>query len=445
MGERELRDGASGRLPAPDRGGDPFGGSAGRKDNVFAARGAEGEGSTGRAAPTEAAPEAAGGSGPGLGGASPDPGSSPADPLVPAPRADAFPVDPAIPVADRPHDPNGPSALKRRYLCPGSGALEAGHRMPADKAAREGTRKHRLIQDLLEGRAREDDVWDGDVLACMRFAREAVVSRGYEVHCELHLDLASLGIPRGGTADLVGVGPSSIVLVDWKFGTGSVDPPGWNLQLKALAIGAWERFGRMPVEAWIVQPNAPEGSVATRYEPGEEAAFRALVEAIVARARAPGAPLHAGEHCARCGARRACPERARAVERVPRHLDVAGYLEAVPPAERGRFLRDLRAARAWIEEALETAEDAAIARGLEFEGFEVAPGRATRAWRDGERAEEALRAACEAAGADPRSIYEPLRILSPRRAEDVVGRAVVERLAERLPGRPRLTPRRSPG
>lgn len=343
----------------------------------------------------------------------------------------------------RTHDLNGPSSLKRRKLCPGSHAVESLY--PEEEggstAAQEGSRKHALLEDLILGKASLDDVWDDDVLWCYATLQDQILPRGDHravFHAELRLDLSSLGISHG-TADLVVELPERLILVDWKFGTAFVDAPPWNLQFQALSCGLWDRFGPKPIEAWVLQPNAPNPDYRAspgEFAPDQETALRASIRAIVASTQDPAAPLVPGEHCALCRAAETCPARSAALARLPRHLTVESHLRSLAPQERGAFLDDLKRARAWIEKAIGACEDAGLA-GLEFAGYALGRKRGSRRWIDEDDALDHLLVLAAEKGLPAHRVSRPT-LISVAEAEKLFRGDLDGRLWEKLPGGPTL-------
>lgn len=143
------------------------------------------------------------------------------------------------------------------------------------------------------------------------------ILRVEETYHLTHLDAA-----LWGTADaVIATWDGLLEVVDFKYGSFVAVDADANLQLGYYALGELARGMYAAVRLTVVQPRAdhaagPVRSYDTTPERLEAWAHRVLLPGLAA-ARAPGAPLRAGNHCMFCDAKEVCPERLREkLERV---------------------------------------------------------------------------------------------------------------------------------
>lgn len=250
-----------------------------------------------------------------------------------------------------------PSRLKQLALCPGSAweeaaAIRAGVRDTTSAAAAEGTAKHALVEQALRGR--DVATLPADAGTCVSYARR-LAEDGRTVTAEVPVRMAELGIPRGGTIDLVASGPS-LHIADWKFGQQSQGPATDNLQLAAYAAAIGATLGASAVTVHLVEPNA--GGVTTASLGVAEAAER--VARIAFAAQDPGAPRNPGPACRYCLGKATCPARQAATPAVerPASEDPAAWGAAVTRAKEAKA-----AAEDVIDAAKQRLESGALVDG----------------------------------------------------------------------------------
>jgi hypothetical protein len=96
--------------------------------------------------------------------------------------------------------------------------------------------------------------------------------------------------------------------MDWKFGQLPVAPARDNIQLKAYALGVFERFPSvLKLEAALVTPRMEERYTHHAFWSYEAEDIRAELEGIIAQANSPFKKPNGGSHCAYCTNKPQCP------------------------------------------------------------------------------------------------------------------------------------------
>jgi hypothetical protein len=378
------------------------------------------------------------------------------------------------------HDINGPSQLFRRQLCPGSAQQERAfypdeipetdNSSPESihEAAARGNLMHsettRMIAMLNQGaeiiaadvdaKLPDDDkatvIWAAEKV---KELKEAFKQKGGQEIIEINehsLDLSHLGIIRGGTVDYAAISMPRALLVDFKFGSGYVQPPKWNWQFKAYASGMARMFGVKEVTAVKLQPAKLEEDRVQEYTFvfAEIEKAEAEINDIVAETAVNGAQLVPGDQqCHWCRARDICPARRSVVASVPSHVSVPDYLKSITAEKRGDFFSRLHIAESWIRNAIEACTYFALAENMQFEGYEKGYGRKSREWADDPAVLAKLRSLAMDNGKDPESL-EKHEIVSVAEAEKVFGKskAMREKLAaliNEVPGKEKLVKKKA--
>jgi len=234
------------------------------------------------------------------------------------------------------------SQLDRVLLCPASCVLPGVH--STSPAARKGTIKHKYLERaaqigsdaaLLEI---EDDEMrelcaaiDTDRLPVgpeyaqeVALAYDVATDKGREVARGVSRETAYVDVYEHeicGTADVIGIAPDHVLVVDYKTGWRDVTPPAQNAQLKFLALAACSAYERDAARVEIVYVREHGG--VTRLSADLDALdldnfaldlsnLRArLAEAWKARDANKLPELCEGEHCEYCPAFTACPAKMR--------------------------------------------------------------------------------------------------------------------------------------
>ena len=288
-----------------------------------------------------------------------------------------------------------PSQLSRCFHCPGSVRLlrstDFGDKKNTSPAAERGTLLHDAVEQFVKiGEESLVKLSAGDARA-VRFCGMWIDANAPGGTFEIQTDLSRIGIEageKGNRIDYLTVSATERtgVLVDFKFGEFEVPAPRYNLQLKAYAYGVMKAFGLTAISAYILQPELEDTNrvkfhlftVTEMEEIGTELAK------IVADTKAPDAPLVSGGWCGFCMAKDVCPNHRGLVLGMPSHMSVPMYLKQVAPAERGELYDQLKRLASWCKAAIGAIEEFAIDEHGEIAGYEIAPGRSTRSWRDPE-------------------------------------------------------------
>lgn len=264
-----------------------------------------------------------------------------------------------------------PSSLGAVALCEGRPLMEAhvvaiDGEPPASEVADLGTDLHARAQHATEGwktgeewaqsiawecSNAEDEGVDSWSVYCLRFAletvRDLIALHGIQpdnVLTEQHLNMASLGFAKGGTADVVLVIPGDlVVVVDHKFGfVDQGDAPDHD-QLAIYAAAAAETYTASRVVVALIQPRAekPNRITQAKFDADGLRRNRAWTASVINLARRPNPPLTAGyEQCKFCRALPRCPEARKkimdakeALELIGTPLDADGFGELADSAK----------------------------------------------------------------------------------------------------------------
>ncbi len=222
-----------------------------------------------------------------------------------------------------------PSKLERVVLCPGSARMTKDLPWRDSAAARRGRALHDAMALLFSA---GEVAWDkvrtnvGNNADC-KMGDLSVLEEAFElgksllpddpdtqIIIEQKLDLEFLGL-SGGTPDFIFLSPKfkQAVLGDWKFGSGAVEDPGTNWQLKPYAAGimaAYKDHGLTAIEPAIIQPGAFKRDDSMRSAVWNAEEIRGFVPQIrkaVTEAKMPNAPTIAGPtQCRWCDAKDTC-------------------------------------------------------------------------------------------------------------------------------------------
>jgi len=307
------------------------------------------------------------------------------------------------------------SAAYRWVACPGSLRQAEGLPEPAESEyAAAGTLAHEAAAYALNAghtfsidpavQQYVDYVWSRSKTALCVVAEVDFTP----VLSKLHPDL-------GGTADAVLVYRDLIEVIDYKHGQGVVVEAEGNMQLRIYALGALlavTRGGITTVRVTIVQPRAehPDGPIRAWEFPAEDLLeFAAELTEAVERTRTSPV-LAPGGHCKFCPAAATCP----ALEKQHRELVAQDFSVIVSPALVGQALDLLPQLEARIKAVRELAYNMA-ARGEPPVGYKLVEKRATRKWKD----EDKAMAACDSF---IKTGYIEQTLKSPTQIEAMIGK-----------------------
>jgi hypothetical protein len=222
-----------------------------------------------------------------------------------------------------------PSKLERAALCPGSPRMTKDLPWKDSPAAGRGRALHDAMALLFQTRGQG---WDQvrksvpanplckpedikQVEAAWEWGRELLpADAGTLTVIEQPLKIDWMGL-SGGKPDAIFISPKfkQAVLIDWKFGSGAVEDPEANWQMRAYSAGVlstWPEHGLQAVEAAIIQPGAYKKDDSVRSHVFTKDYLHGMAEEIrkvVAAAKAPDAPLIAGAaQCRFCDAKDGC-------------------------------------------------------------------------------------------------------------------------------------------
>jgi RecB family exonuclease len=284
----------------------------------------------------------------------------------------------------------GGSSAERVIKCPAS--VKLAQQMPAQEEnddMREGTRRHELLQAVLEEKVDSRNIDDEKVLAALDLFDNEVDPHG-EALFDLEKRVHYIWNPDVfGTVDMIGVlDKDTAYVLDWKTGDGHQVTAEENYQLlfyaaAALSCDHWAFRDRTFVELIIVQPPVVRRWVTDKARLRE---FEHELRMALAAAERDTAP-HAGEHCKWCPAKIICPAMNGARDRL-----VKTQLDALPIQAIAAILQDAERVEAVIDAARKAAL-AVLEKGGQVPGYKLVPKRAQRSWaneQDAKRAIEAL-------------------------------------------------------
>lgn len=298
------------------------------------------------------------------------------------------------------HSRIGASSMHRWAACPGSVRLSQGIESKSSVYAEEGTKAHEVAATYLTTGKWPKDV-DSEMKAAVEVYTEEVLRHvdsmehpedGFLV--EHRFDLSSIYPGLFGTADCVIYDAYERVLrvFDYKHGMGIPVEVEENEQLMYYGLGALISTGYpcLEIELTIVQPRCPhpKGPIRKWKFPAIELIdFADDLRNFATRTEDPNAPLVPGEHCRFCPAAGVCPEiakKAQAVAKAEFRSDLS-----YDPAQLSLTLEWLPAIESWIKNVREFAY-AEAQHGRTPPGWKLVQKRATRKWKDQERAEKTL-------------------------------------------------------
>lgn len=327
------------------------------------------------------------------------------------------------------HSSLGASIAKRWWSCPGSVKACEGIANQSTVYAAEGSAAHALGELCLANKHHPDRYLDGwiskdgqlygeeppekDRGVTAFYIDEEMVEAvatyvefffqtyqdGDEYEIEQRVDLSNFHPGLYGTADLVLYKPETkkLIVVDYKHGRGVPVEVQDNVQGLYYAAGAalkGHNRGISEVEIVIIQPRcAHKDGPIRRWSttPMELMDWIADLVAAARRTELPDAPLCAGDWCKFCPAAPVCGEyRNAAIIAAKADFNEPGEIVLTPPsrydaAALAQTLRNMDMIESWCRSVKKFAHDEALA-GRVLPGFKLVNTRATRKWRDAEKA-----------------------------------------------------------
>ena len=178
-----------------------------------------------------------------------------------------------------------------------------------------------------------------------------------------------------GKPDVVHLLGDRVLVIDYKTGRGAVEHATGNLQLRALAVLAAERWeGSINnVTVAIIQPHAGEPSTCTYNRDGLERA-RVEINELMFWVKRPGQALvPSTEACRYCKAKAICPKAQAVVETLPATVPKESGEIVMSPDQIARFLEVAPLAEAVIESVRGKARRILEAGGT-IPGWKLKPG-----------------------------------------------------------------------
>jgi len=223
-----------------------------------------------------------------------------------------------------------PSQHDQAILCIGSTQAQAPYGWTTNEAAERGKRLHDAVALILQtgekGITKVKSnalILDDDYAQVEECLKQATELKPADPDCitlvEYKMDLKWLGL-TGGKADLVYISPKfeAAVVIDWKFGSGSVPDPSENRQMMDYSVGikkeAKEKHGVEveSIEAYIIQPASWKADDRLRDNTFSGEELDSLIPVLEAEAQAvqqKDPPRTAGqEQCKWCKHKEKCPE-----------------------------------------------------------------------------------------------------------------------------------------
>lgn len=322
------------------------------------------------------------------------------------------------------HSKIGASSMYRWSKCPGSVGLSEGLPNVQSKYAEEGTRAHEIAAQVLISDAWPKDV-DSETKEAVQLYVDTVlsdllVSPG-DMQVEVKFDLSELYPNLFGTADCQIYHPTEKLLrvYDYKHGQGISVEVEANPQLMYYGLGAMLRM-RAPckeVELIIVQPRCPhpKGQVRRwRFKAVEIMDFIADLVDFAKETENPNAALVPGDHCQFCPARGICPAlQEKALTAAKNEFSNVGPYD---PKKLSDVLKLLPVIETWVKGVREFAYGEAE-HGRCPPGFKLVQKRATRKWKDEDRAAIAL---MESFGVKSEQIFDEAPLKSPAQVEKLL-------------------------
>lgn len=334
------------------------------------------------------------------------------------------------------HSKIGASGAKRWMTCPGSVRLCDGIANRTSEYAAEGQAAHALAEMCLKKEVTDAGAFNGSSIE--GFVINPEMSEAVNVYldscysdqqegdqCEIEVRFALSDLHTGlyGTADRVRYRPSTKTLriTDYKHGAGVPVEVEENPQLMYYALGAIfaSNLPVWDIELEIVQPRCPHPDGPVRIWKTDLVELLEFADKLREAALAtedPNAPLVTGDHCRWCPAAGFCPALAKKAL-LSAQQDFAPALP-YEPGDLSEALEILPMVEQWVKSVRQFAYEEALA-GRIPPGYKLVEKRATRKWRDDEKAINAL---IGEFGMKEEDVFEPRSLRSPAQIEEKYGK-----------------------
>lgn len=366
------------------------------------------------------------------------------------------------------------SSAERWINCPGSVHMASLFPGSTSSAAEEGTLAHELGAALIDNRS------DKKALAKVKKEIKKKVDDFYKDHPEINDDYKSMEdnvsgyadfviakyeelkkrdpaailiteqrvdyshIVKGGfgTSDAVIIGDNTVIIIDLKYGKGVEVPAENNPQMRLYALGAMSEFELLydfdAVEMTIYQPRRSNISSELMYSGDLTEWAREVVKPAADKALSDNPPYHPGEWCTNhfCPGAGVCKARAEYVLAMERHSGKDPAL--LSDEELADALNRSTMLASWAKALGAYALDSALS-GHRIPGYKVVEGRSNRAYKNADKAADAIMAA----GFDEAMIYNKT-LLGITDMEKLMGKKkfaeVLKDLVIKPKGAPKLVP-----
>ena len=256
-------------------------------------------------------------------------------------------------------------------------------------------------------------------------------------------------VPKAfGTLDAGVLTETVVRIIDLKYGKGVQAFAEYNYQLMIYALGVIHDYDLYDFKEFILTIHQPRLEHVDEFKIGITELLdwaENYVKPIAARALLPGAEIKAGDHCMFCPAKATCKTREEYVMKTVlndfENLD-SGEREVLflSNEEIGLILPKLAGIKNWCG-AVAAHARSEVAKGTTIPNpdtgdYKMVEGRSTRVWKNENMAIAGLALEVE----DTDAMWEPKKLLSPAKAEKVVGKGELDYLIHKPKGSPVMVP-----
>ena len=354
------------------------------------------------------------------------------------------------------HDPYGPSTHPMMVKCPAysSDSVENVHTI-------KGTEKHKIVEQFLDPKSelyttdtdilgelmgesnemREPDAqMDGqdinDVECAIEQAREFIrdaedrtagttCNNIVKVFTEKWIDLNILGI-AGGTPDLViQIGESTIIIIDFKFGSGLVSPQSEQLCSYQAGLDPFVSKFKHRYNV-IIQPRVYDEPQVFRVTDAHLTSHIMMMKEVIELAKLDNPPYLVHDKCHWCNKHMKCPatvgQLAKAKDMQVKNKNI--QIHNLPSDTLAKYVQQYEVIKNFGG-ALKQELYSRLHRGEEVNGYELGTGRKSRHFHDD--AVDTLVKECINKGIDPNDLYDS-KLMSVAKIEKLLGKKVINGL-----------------
>lgn len=286
------------------------------------------------------------------------------------------------------HHPFSPSSLERLELCPGSYALAQGMERQEMDVAEEGTLLHAYVHgdkplDTLTEEQKEMVVSCRDYFRQLQEWYPEVKAWTFEQPLKI---VHAFEILSEGTADVVGVAPSYVVIADWKFGFKETTPAERNIQVRTYAAMKMNETHIPRAFVHIHHPRLNRSSEAKMDMEEYNGTLERIRKIRYAAEDIDAMRLNPSEKaCDYCPAKAVCPAlKARGLSLAKVHSS-----QLIDPEVMGSLLTKAKMIKKWAESVEYHAKMMAIRNGG-LPGYKLRPTKGRRSISDPQKAYDLL-------------------------------------------------------